>query len=578
MRVSQLFTKTSKTIPSDEVSKNAQLLIRAGYIYKEMAGVYTYLPLGLRVLNNITDIIREEMDAIGGQELLMPALQIPERYELTNRWDDKVVDNWFKTKLANGTELGLGFSHEENISPIVKDFLASYKDLPIAPYQIQTKFRNELRSKSGIMRGREFLMKDMYSFALTQAQHDEFYEKCKQAYLKIFERAGIGDQTVVVLASGGSFSKYSHEFQTFSEAGEDLIFKTSDGVYHNREIAPSRVGKPNDKEEPAEYKEVEGKGVIGVEALTKQFNIPIEKSTKTLIYSTDTGEHIIAAVRSDYGVNEIKLSEAAGCQSVRFASEDEVKKLTGAEIGYAGLVNLPKDIRVFLDDSLEGLCNFETGVNKSHYHSINVNFGRDVAIPEKFYDIKEANAGDRDPTTGEVMEVKKAIETGNIFSLGTKFSAPFDLTVDDPMTGERVTVIMGCYGIGLGRLMGTIVELLSDEKGIIWPESIAPYQIYLAPITKAGEEGKVSAIANNIYEQLTRAGIGVLYDDREVRAGEKFADADLLGIPYRVVISDKTVASDRIEVKARTAQDPEYLTRQELMQKFGIREESLADA
>lgn len=570
MRLSHLFTKTSKTAPADEVAKNAQLLIKAGYIHKEMAGVYSYLPLGLKVLNNIADIIREEMDRVGGQEILMPTLQVRERYELTNRWDDKVVDNWFKTKLANGTELGLGFSHEENLAPIVKDYLTSYRDLPFAPYQIQNKFRNELRSKSGIMRGREFLMKDMYSFALTQQQHDEFYEKCKQAYINIFERAGIGDQTVVAQASGGSFSKYSHEFQTFSEAGEDLIFKTSDGIYHNREIAPSKVGKPNTPEEPAEYQEVEGKGVIGVQALMEQLNIPIEKSTKTLIYTTDTGEHIIAAVRSDYGINTIKLCEAAGCQHVTLATEEAVKQLTGAEIGYAGLVNLPEGIRVFMDDSLEGLCNFETGANKSNYHAVNANFGRDVAVPDTYFDIKEANAGDRDPATGEVMEVKKAIETGNIFSLGTKFSAPFDLTVNNPTTGEIVTVIMGCYGIGLGRLMGTIVELLSDEKGLVWPEAIAPAKVYLAPITKAGEDSKVSDIANNIYEELTRSKIGVLYDDREVRAGEKFADADLLGIPFRVVISDKTVASDTFEVKARTASEPEYLTRQELMQKLGV--------
>ena len=416
MRLSQLFTKTSKNVPTDEVAKNAQLLIRAGFVHKEMAGVYSYLPLGLRVLNNISDIVREEMNNVGGQEILMPALQVPERYELTNRWDDKIVDNWFKTKLVNGTELGLGFSHEENLSPIIKDYLTSYKDLPFAPYQIQTKFRNELRSKSGIMRGREFLMKDMYSYALTQEQHDKFYEEVKQAYMRIFHRVGIGDQTFVTFASGGSFSKYSHEFQTLSEAGEDIIYL------------------------------------------------------------------------------------------------DRTKKIA---------VNK----EVFSDEILA-----EIGLDK------------------------------------QKLEEVKGIETGNIFSLGTKFSAPFDLTVTDSVSGEKVTVIMGCYGIGIGRLMGTIVELLSDEKGLVWPENIAPAKVYLALL---GNDPEVVKNCDSLYEELTLAGISVLYDDRDERPGAKFADADLLGIPYRVVVSDKTDAAGMYEIKGRTANAPEMLDKTSLLKKLG---------
>ncbi|HKU18286.1 MAG TPA: proline--tRNA ligase [Candidatus Saccharimonadales bacterium] len=556
MKMSQLFTKTTKNVPADEVSKNARLLIQAGYIHKEMAGVYSYLPLGLRVLNNIARIVREEMDAIGGQEVSMPALQVKERYEATGRWDDEIVDIWFKTALANGAELGLGFSHEENLSPIVKKYVSSYKDLPLFAYQIQTKFRNELRSKSGLMRGREFLMKDMYSFALSQAQHDKLYELSKKAYTKVYKRVGIGDRTVMVLASGGSFSKYSHEFQTFSEAGEDSIFRTEDGTYYNREIAPSKVSRPNKHEAPAEYKEVLGKGVVGVQALLKHLGIPIEKSTKTLIYRTDTGEVIIAAVRSDYDVNELKLCEAAGCNRVSFASEQEVEQLTGASIGYAGLVNLPKGLRVFLDDSLHGLCNFETGANKTGYHAVNVNFGRDVPLPDTFYDIKVAKEGDLEPKTGKVMHTEKAIEVGNIFTLGTKFSAPFDLAVPDE-SGVQTTVLMGCYGIGVSRLMGTVAELLSDDKGLVWPDSIAPFKVYLARIGASDAVGKK---CDELYEHLTRAGVAVLYDDRlEARAGEKFADADLLGIPYRLVVSDKTLASNKFELKKRTEQAAQLL-------------------
>jgi prolyl-tRNA synthetase len=409
MKMTNLFTKTSKTAPADEAAKNAQLLIQAGFIHKEMAGVYSYLPLGLRVLNKIANIVREEMDAIGGQELQMPALQVKERYQLTNRWDDKVVDNWFKTTLANGTEVGLGFSHEENLSPIVKTYLTSYKDVPFAPYQIQTKFRNELRSKSGLMRGREFLMKDMYSYATSQDQHEEFYEKVADAYVRVYQRLGIGDRTFRTFASGGVFSQFSHEFQTLSDAGEDTIY------------------------------------------LSRAKKIAINKE-------------------------------------------------------------------VFTDDVIAQL-----GLDKDE------------------------------------LEEAKAIEVGNIFSLGTKFTKPFDITVDDK-DGKKLEVIMGCYGIGVSRLVGTIAELLCDEKGLVWPENIAPFKVYLATI------GEVTTEAQGIYDSLTKAGIEVLWDDRVVRPGEKFGDADLMGIPYRLVVSDKTVASGKHELKARTENQLQLLAVDDILE------------
>lgn len=414
MRLSQLFTKTSKSVPADETAKNARLLIQAGLVHKEMAGVYTFLPLGLRVLNSIANIVREEMNAIGGQEVLMPALQLKERYEATGRWDDAVVDDWFKTKLVNGTELGLGFSHEENLSPLVKNFVTSYKDLPIAPYQIQTKFRNELRSKSGLMRGREFLMKDMYSYAISQEQHEAFYVQAQAAYVKIFDRLGIGDRTFLTSASGGSFSKYSHEFQTLSDAGEDTIY-----LDHEKKLAINK--------------------------------------------------------------------------------------------------------EVFTDDVIADL-----GLKR------------------------------------EALEEVRAIEVGNIFSLGTKFSKPFNVTVTNEK-GELTTVIMGCYGIGISRVMGTIAEVLSDDKGLVWPENIAPAKVYLVQL---GNEKNVTETAQKLYTDWTGAGITVLYDDRDVRAGEKFADADLLGIPYRVVVSGKTLASNKIEVKKRSAQTAELLDTETVIKKL----------
>lgn len=414
MRVSQLITKTRKEAPADETAKNAQLLIRAGYVNKEMAGVYSFLPLGLRTLNKISQIIREEMDAIGGQELLMPSLQLPERYEATGRWDDKAVDIWFKTQLANGTTLGLGFSHEENLVPIVKNYLNSYKELPFSMYQIQWKFRNELRSKSGIMRGREFLMKDMYSFSLTQDQHDEYYEKVKQAYVRVYDRLGIGHNTYYAFASGGSFSKYSHEFQTLSDVGEDTI-------YINREK-----------------------------------KIAINKE-------------------------------------------------------------------VLEDDILA-----ELGVTKDE------------------------------------LEEVRAIEVGNIFGLGTKFSAPFNLSVKDE-NGEEHTVIMGCYGIGVTRVMGTIAELMGDDRGLVWPKQIAPYQLH---ITSLGGDDAVTEDALKLYESCKSAGIEVLWDDRDVSAGEKFADADLMGMPYRVVVSKKTLEGGAYEVKDRRSGEVESMKLDVLIQRI----------
>jgi prolyl-tRNA synthetase len=398
MRQSRLFTKTRKEAPKDEVAKNAQLLIRGGYVYKEMAGVYAYLPLGLRVLNKIVGIIREEMDAIGGQEASLTALQDKGTWEKSGRWSDAVVDNWFKSKLKNGSEVGLGFTHEEPLTALMKDYVTSYRSLPAYVYQFQTKFRNEERAKSGIMRGREFLMKDLYSFSKDDAQHADFYEKAKEAYVRVFQRVGLGDKTFITFATGGSFSKFSHEFQTVTEAGEDTIY-----VDEAKKIAVNK-------------------------------------------------EVLEDSVLKDLGLDRSKLVE------------------------------------------------------------------------------------------------KKAVEVGNIFSLGTRFSDAFELTYTDE-GGKPKPVIMGSYGIGPGRVMGAIVETLSDDKGIVWPESVAPFAVHL--IALEDKAGKVKPEADALYERLVAKGIEVLYDDRDARAGEKFADSDLIGIPTRYVISEKTLAEGSVEAKDR---------------------------
>lgn len=410
MRQSQLFTKTRKETPSDEVAKNAQLLIRAGFIHKEMSGVYSFLPLGLRVMNRIIGIIREEMNVLGAQELHLTALQDPRVWQESGRWSDEAVDNWFKTAIKTGGDAGLAFTHEEPIARIMTDHVRSYKDLPFSAYQFQTKFRNETRAKSGMLRGREFLMKDLYSFSRNEKEHEAFYQKVIAAYKKIFERVGIGEKTLLTFASGGSFSKYSHEFQTLTSAGEDVI-------------------------------------------------------------------HL--------------------CENCRIAVNGEI--------------------------------------------------------------IREVESCPK--CKGALRKGEKSVEVGNIFPLGTKYAQALGLSYLDEK-GKKQYVYMGSYGIGPGRVMGTIVELGADEKGIVWPKSVAPFLVHLIVL---GEDTKVFSAAEALYTKLGGAGIETLFDDRDLSAGEKFADADLIGIPMRVVVSEKTLAKGTVEVKDRASGKVKMLSEYELL-------------
>lgn len=409
MKRSELFIKTSKTTPTGEVSKNAQLLIRAGYVYKVMAGVYAYTPLGLRVLENIKTIVREEMNKISGQELIMSSLQKRETWDVTGRWDDELVDVWFKSKLKDETEVGFGWSHEEAIIEMLKTYLTSYKDLPINVYQFQTKMRNELRAKSGIMRGREFVMKDMYSASIDAEQHDAFYQGAIEAYNRVFERLGIGESTYVTFASGGAFTEFSHEFQTICDAGEDII-------YVNRE-----------------------KGI----ALNEE-------------------------VMDDENLAKLGISR------------DDLEKVKSAEVG-------------------------------------------------------------------------------NIFNFGTHKSEQMDFGFANN-EGKRQYVHLGSYGIGITRVMGVLVEMFADEKGIVWPENVAPAKVYLVQI---GNESKEKA--GELYEELTNAGVEVIYDDRNERPGAKFADGELMGIPYTVTVSDRLLESGKFEFKRRADSEAQTLTKEELI-------------
>ncbi len=568
MLYSKLFGKTRKTIKEFD-SINATLLQKAGFVDQTMAGVYTFLTLGLRVLAKIENIIRVEMDEISS-EIGMPSIVPKILWEQTGRL--QTVDVLMKTipanaaaKLKNDAEYVLNSTHEEVVTPIAQKLYQSYKDFPFAVYQIQSKFRNEPRAKSGLLRCREFRMKDLYSFHTSEEDLKKYYETVKRSYWNIFNRLDLDTDTFLTLASGGDFTEdYSHEFQTVCSAGEDTVFHVkSKNITFNREVAPSKaIDLSNAKEQILPMQEVKGENIIKVEALAKYLNIPIEKTTKTLLFENENSQVIAAALRGGYNVNEEKLRKITGSKNLTLASPEVVKRVTGAEVGYVGILHLPKEVRVYMDESMKGRKNFESGANKTYYHAINVNFGRDIPIPKNFYDFKVAKDGDFYPETGEKYEVYKAAEIGNIFPLYTKFTKAINYYFTDEK-GAKNPIFMGCYGIGSSRIMGVIVEKFHDERGIVWPSNIAPFQVHLIGLDLNDDTIKKQAF--KIYKLLTTTyNLEVLFDDRvETRAGEKFSDADLIGIPYRLVVSKRT--GEKVELKKRTDNNSMLLTPPEIL-------------
>lgn len=567
MKLSQNFSKTTKDIPKDETSLNAQLLIKAGFVHKTMAGVYSYLPLGLRVLGNIENIVREHMNAIGGQEVLLNSLHPKQWWDQTGRWDE--VDVLFKLKSQTENEYGLAPTHEEQISPLIKQYINSHKDLPdfdeqagrypLSVYQIQTKFRDELRSKAGLMRGREFRMKDMYDFHKNRESQASYFELVTTTYLNIFEEIGL--EAYAVDASGGDFSdKFSREFQVACRAGEDTIVITANGKHaYNKEVAPAKISYVHPQEEMKPKEDIEAQGIIGVQALLDHLGIGIQKSTKTLFYECEDGQVIGACLLATHNVNVEKLQKLAPSKIKGLASETTIESLTGAKVGYAGIVNLPDAITMYYDDSLEGLTNFECGTNRSGYHSLNVNFGRDLPIPEQWYDIKEAKEGDIHPASGEEYIEHISAEVGNIFDLCDKWTKAFEITYTDE-NNEQQYPTMGCHGIGTSRCLGVIAENNNDDKGLIWPESIAPFKYHLVSHFNPKDEqtkDKVLAIARDIYNarhKLKGLDISegeILWDERPVGMGQKLGDADLIGCPWQIIISPRTLDQGCVELKNR---------------------------
>ncbi|HUW44521.1 MAG TPA: proline--tRNA ligase [Dehalococcoidia bacterium] len=556
MRFSKLFGKTLRQAPAEAESVSHQLLLRAGMIAQEAAGIYSYLPMGWRVLKKIENIIREEMDKAGGQELMLPVLQPFELWQQSGRYVSFGKSLFTLTDRKEHT-LALGPTHEEVITDLVHRYVQSYRELPLLLYQIQTKLRDEPRPRGGLLRVREFIMKDLYSFDADEAGLDESYQRMSQAYTNIYARLGL--PTLVVEADSGAIGgKESHEFMVLTEGGEDEIIHCSNcGYAANAEKAQfAKTDKtvipvsrnPESSEGEAKnllsLEEIATPGTKAIEEVADFVGVPTSQTLKSVFYYAD-GEFIFVITRGDLEVNETKLRNALKCSELRLATEGEVNE-AGIVAGFASPIGI-KGVKVIADDSITSGSNFIVGANKPGYHLRNANYPRDFQV-DLIADIVLAQSGDSCPKCGSELSSARGIEVGHVFKLGTFISERFGASFLDN-DGKSRPIVMGCYGIGLGRLLAAIVEQSHDDKGIIWPLSVAPYQIYLCPLHL--DKSAVLPTAERIYQELQKEGIKVLFDDRDDSPGVKFNDADLLGIPLRLTLSPRTLQSQSVEAKWR---------------------------
>lgn len=549
MKWSEFFIPTTKETPADAVVPSHQLMIRAGLIRQVVAGAYSYLPLGYRALRKVEAIVREEMNRAGGIELHMPAMHPIEWWEETGRVEamgDVLIrlgsvapDDWRSRTV-------LGPTHEEPVTEIARAYLKSYKQLPVTLYQIQTKFRGEARPKSGVLRTREFLMKDAYSFHLTKEGPgglDETYDRMYAAYRAIFGRCGL-PFIAVEAESGPIGGDASHEFMVGTDAGEDFLVQAADGSYaanlERAEIAP--LPDPENGTNAA-LAEVHTPGLSTIDEVSRFLKCAPSDMIKTIIYEVD-GEALVALVRGDHEVNESKLARAAGVSHVTAAGPDLIKKVTGAEVGFAGPVGL--EARIVADQAVSVMYDAVTGANKTDYHLTGVNRGRDFELKE-VADIRTAVEGDCAPS-GSPLSFQRCIEVGHVFKLGTKYSAAMKATCLDP-DGKPTPFIMGCYGIGLNRIMAAAIEAFHDESGICWPMAIAPFEVVICALDV--REAQVTELSQTIHDELAACGVDVLLDDRDQRPGFKFKDAELIGFPIRITVGKRGLADGVVEVQGR---------------------------
>jgi len=560
MRFSKLFGKTLRQAPSEAESISHRLLLRSGMIAQIAAGIYSYLPLGWRVLKKIESIIREEIDKAGGQELMLPVLQPFELWQQSGR-DVSFGQSLFTLTDRKEHKLALGPTHEEVIAELAHRYVQSYRDLPLLLYQIQTKFRDEPRPRGGLLRVREFIMKDLYSFDVDGAGLDESYKKMSQAYKNIYARLGL-PALMVEADSGAIGGKESHEFMVITETGEDeIIYCSNCGYAANAEKAQSAKvviasRSPEQSEGAAKQslplEEIATPGCKTIDEVASFIGVPANQTLKAVFYSANN-EFVFVVIRGDLEVNETKLRNTLKCSEFRLATEGEVSE-AGIVAGFASPIGI-KDVKIVADDSITLGANFIAGANKAGYHFKNANYPRDFQV-DLVADIVLARSGDNCPKCGSMLSSARGIEVGHIFKLGTFISEKMEAFFLD-QEGVSKPIVMGSYGIGLGRLLAAIVEQSHDDKGIIWPLSIAPYQVYLCPLYLDNTE--VAPLAEKVYQELGKTGVEVLFDDRDESPGIKFNDADLLGIPLRLILSPRTIQSQSIEAKWRTEKEPQLL-------------------
>lgn len=549
MRVSKLLLATLKESPSDAEVISHKLMLRAGMIRKLASGLYTWLPLGLRVLRKVENIVRDELNKAGAQELLMPATQPSELWKESGRWD-QYGPELLRIQDRHGRDFCFGPTHEEVITDMVRNELRSYKQLPANFYQIQTKFRDEIRPRFGVMRSREFLMKDAYSFHIDEASLAETYKDMHASYCHIFDRIGL-DYRPVQADTGSIGGNASHEFHVLADSGEDDIAFSSDSDYAaNIELAEAIATTDERPAAQQDMELVDTPDCKTINELVEQFQIAIDKTVKTLIVKADeeSEQSLVALlVRGDHELNEIKAEKLAGVASpLCFATDEEIIKSIGAGPGSLGPVNLP--IPCYIDRSVAVMSDFSAGANIDGKHYFGINWERDVNLP-KIVDIRNVVEGDPSPDGKGTLSIKRGIEVGHIFQLGTKYSEALKATVLDDQ-GKATVMSMGCYGIGVSRVVAAAIEQNHDDKGIIWPAAIAPFQVVIIPMNMHKSD-TLKPVAEKLYSDLLSAGIDVLFDDRKGRAGIMFADMELIGIPHRIVLGDRSLEKGMVEYKGR---------------------------
>lgn len=556
MRQSKVFIPTMREVPAEAEALSHQLLLKAGLIKQSTSGIYSYLPLATRVLNNITSIIREEMEKIDAVEILMPALQPSELWEESGRWD-AYGSELMRLTDRNGRQFALGPTHEEVVTSIVRDELKSYKQLPLTLFQIQSKFRDEKRPRFGLLRGREFIMKDAYSFHADEASLDETYHEMYDAYGRIFKRAGINARPVVA-DSGAIGGSHTHEFMALSEIGEDTIVYSENSDYAaNIEKAEVVYEPNNDQEALLELEKVETPNAHTAQEVADLLNRPLDQIAKSMVFKVD-GEFIIVLVRGHHEINDVKLKAYFGTDNIELASQDEIVNLVGANPGSIGPIQ-EKGIKIYADNFIQEISNLVVGANEDGYHFINANPERDFNV-EAFGDFRFILEGEALSDGSGAAKFAEGIEVGQVFKLGTKYSEAMNATFLDNQ-GKAQPLIMGCYGIGVSRTLSAIVEQNNDDNGIIWPKSVTPFEVHLITINPKKEDQR--ELGDQLYSEL-QSSFDVLYDDRKERAGVKFNDADLIGIPVRVVVG-KRAAEGIVEVKRRDTGDSDEVAASELL-------------